>query len=171
MTPEQLAKSKTEHSEQVALFAWCAMASTFGVNAANDQNSYSLAGYAKSLADNGHSIPEPRLGLLYAIHNQGHGDKIRGGRAKAEGVRAGVPDICLPVPRNSNIEVELGNIRQATFYHGLYIELKKEKDGRASKVQNDYIEALKAQGYKVEICHGFKAAIAVILEYLGYRRS
>src|SRR4051812_7142849 len=93
MTPDQLSKSGTEHAHQVALFAWAAVACYHGFAVANL--------WAKSgvLDPQYNRRPIPCLKWLHAIHNQGHGDAIRGGRAKAEGVRKGIPDIFLPFPR------------------------------------------------------------------------
>lgn len=57
----------------------------------------------------------PELKLLYHVPNGGSRKKSEAGRFKAEGVKAGVPDLCLPVARGG--------------YHGLYIELKRLKQG------------------------------------------
>jgi hypothetical protein len=93
----------------------------------------------------------PELALLYAIPNGGKRAKAGAGKLKAEGVKAGVPDICLPVPCGK--------------YHGLYIELKAE-GGRASDSQRSWMAALAAQQYRVHLCIGWHAAKAVIEEYL-----
>ena len=154
MTPEQLAKSKTEHAEQVALFAWCNMAASFGVQAAEDPLSYKVHKHAQIMVDQYLSRPDPRFAMLFAIHNQGHGDAIRGSRAKAEGVKAGVPDLLLAITTN---------------YAGLFIELKKETKGKVSAKQVDWLDKLEGQKYKTAVCFGYKEAIAVILEYLGYQ--
>jgi hypothetical protein len=77
ITPEQLAKSGTEHGEQTALFCWCAE---------------NIATY-------------PELRWFFAIPNGGtRGDDakaraIRGGALKAEGVKAGVADTFLMCAR------------------------------------------------------------------------
>lgn len=89
--------------------------------------------------------------LLFAVPNGGY-RKIRTGiRLKATGVKSGIPDIFLPVTR--------GN------HHGLFIEMKSEK-GTVRKNQKEWHEALRAQGYKVEICRGCDQAVKVIHEYL-----
>ena len=41
-TPAQLAKSGTEHAEQVAFFAWLAMATMRGLEAADDERCYNV---------------------------------------------------------------------------------------------------------------------------------
>jgi hypothetical protein len=112
-----------EHYEQVELFKWV----------------------------DSHAGTIPELSLLFAIPNGGKRDKVTAVKLKAEGVRAGVPDICLPVACGK--------------YHGLYIELKAE-GGRASDSQRSWMAALAAQQYRVHLCVGWHAAKAVIEEYL-----
>lgn len=71
MTPEQFARSGTEHGHQVAVFCWAAL---------NTQK-------------------YPELRWLHAIPNGGLRDKVVAGKLKAEGVKRGVADIFLPVRR------------------------------------------------------------------------
>lgn len=94
----------------------------------------------------------PELALMYHIPNGGSRNKIEAARLKAQGVKKGVPDVCLPVPRG--------------VYAGLYIEMKRKEGGTVSKEQNEYIAALRKQGYRVEVCKGFQAAANVIEEYM-----
>lgn len=94
----------------------------------------------------------PELMLLFAIPNGGLRDKVTASRLKASGVKSGVPDICLPVQRGD--------------YAGLYIELKRLKEGRASDEQNDWIGRLKLQGYAATVCRGWIEASQVISSYL-----
>lgn len=95
----------------------------------------------------------PELGLMYKISNEGKRSRANGGRMKAEGLKKGVPDICLPVARGGQ--------------HGLYIELKRERDGRVSMEQLGWIEALKNQGYCAAVCQGCGEAIELIERYLS----
>jgi hypothetical protein len=94
----------------------------------------------------------PALGMAYAIPNGGARHKATAARLMAEGVRAGVPDLCIPVPRRG--------------YHGLYIELKRTRGGRLSEAQFAYAAALRGYGHRVEVCAGWYAAWAVICDYL-----
>ena len=93
----------------------------------------------------------PELKLLYHIPNGGARDSIEGKHLKAQGVKKGVPDLHLPVPR--------GNA------HGLYIELKK-KGGRVSPEQLWWMEELLKQGYEASICYGWQEASETIRRYL-----
>jgi hypothetical protein len=92
----------------------------------------------------------PELKLLYHIPNGGKREKATARRLKTEGVKPGVPDICLPVARRG--------------YHGLYIELKAR--GKPTAGQLEWIDALNEQGYAAAVCCGMRAAVDLILKYL-----
>lgn len=61
----------------------------------------------------------PELALMYHIPNEGKRSRTGGQRAVAEGLKSGVPDICLPVARGGA--------------HGLYIEMKRQQGSYATK--------------------------------------
>jgi hypothetical protein len=90
--------------------------------------------------------------MMYHIPNGGKRNITTAKRLKAEGVKAGVPDIHLPVPRGE--------------YHGLYIELKKQKGNITTDNQDWWLEELNRQGYCTAVCKGWEAATKVILSYL-----
>lgn len=94
----------------------------------------------------------PELAMLFHIPNGGKRGKAEAGRLKAEGVSAGVPDLCLPVPRGG--------------YHGLYIELKRIKGGEVSKSQKEWLALLNRQGYFAMVCFGWQEAARTITKYL-----
>lgn len=114
----------SEHDEQVAVFSWAA---------------HAQARYVE-------------LAMLYAIPNGGHRHKAVAGKLKAEGVKSGVPDICLPVARGG--------------YHGLYIEIKRVKGGKTSSEQKWWHNMLQRAGYHVVVCKGADDAINCLVEYL-----
>ena len=87
----------TEHDEQVALLKFC----------------------------NLNQVKYPELALLYAIPNGGNRNIVTATKLKAEGVKAGVPDLCLPVPRGG--------------YHGMYLEMKKIAAGLARYSNGGYL--------------------------------
>lgn len=95
------------------------------------------------------------LTLLYHIPNEGKRSHKTGARMKAEGLKTGVPDICLPVARGG--------------HHGLYIELKRVKNSRVTVAQMAWIEALTRQGYVAAVCRGADEAIELITRYLSGR--
>lgn len=97
---------------------------------------------------------------MFAIPNGGHRHKATAGRLKAEGVRAGVPDLCLPVPRNG--------------YGALYIELKAPREpgstkraGKLSPAQSEFGRQLIAAGNAWSVCFGWEEARQHIEGYLG----
>lgn len=98
------------------------------------------------------SAYEPLLKLMYATPNGGLRSKAVAGKLKAEGVKPGVPDICLPVARGG--------------HHGLYIELKRDKTGRVSVEQRAWIDALREQGYRAEVALGWARAADILQQYL-----
>lgn len=91
----------------------------------------------------------PELAMLYHISNEGRRNPRR---AKAEGIKAGVPDLCLPVPRGP--------------YHGLYIEMKRRKGGSLTPEQKGWLERLRGQGYAATRCDGWEQAAKLLLDYL-----
>lgn len=94
----------------------------------------------------------PELGLLYAIPNGGDRDIRVAARLKAEGVRAGVPDLHLPVARGD--------------YHSLYVEMKREGN-TPTDAQKDMHVVLRAAGNRVEVCYSWPEAWNVLMDYLG----
>ena len=98
-----------------------------------------------------HREEYPELEMLHHIPNGGRRDPIEAKHLKEQGVKAGVPDLCLPVPRGG--------------YHGLYIEMKTEH-GHTSEAQERWGEKLTAQGYRWQVCHGWEAAVSTLEWYL-----
>lgn len=97
-----------------------------------------------------------REGLLMAIPNGGARSAVTGARLKAEGVRAGVPDMFLAIP--------------AGGYAGLWLEFKTAR-GRVSREQRLMMETLSAQGYRCEVCRGLSAAVECVERYLDGTRG
>ena len=94
----------------------------------------------------------PELKLLYHIKNETKEGPKQVAIDRRQGVRKGVPDLCLPVARGE--------------YHGLYIELKTEV-GKPSDAQNWWGEQLAGQGYFWGVCHGWESATRVLELYLN----
>ena len=93
----------------------------------------------------------PELALLYHIPNGGKRDAKTATILKRQGVKAGVPDLHLPVARGG--------------YHGLYIELKVG-DNTTTKKQKDWIRELNKQGYLAVVCYGWDEAAKQLLDSL-----
>lgn len=138
MTPEQLAKSDTEAAHQTALFCWASL----------------------------HRFKYPELEWMHHIPNGGSrgGDArsagIAGARLKAQGVKAGVADVFLPVRRGA--------------YSGLYIEFKKPAlrpkkpgtKGGCSDEQLAFRDFVTVQGFGWVVCYTWEDAVGVIERYL-----
>jgi hypothetical protein len=121
---ERKYKEASEHEHQVSLVEWASLAQK--------------------------SIPD--LDMLAAIPNGGFRHKATAGKLKAEGVRAGYPDLVLNVPRGK--------------YHGLFIELKS-MTGSTSAAQKEWLAKLNAAGNHAVVCKGWIAAREVIVWYLA----
>jgi len=113
----------SEHDEQVALFQWAKL----------NEDRY------------------PELALMYANPLGGKRPRRTAARMKAEGARAGVPDITLPVARCG--------------FHGMYIEMKFGK-GRLTPAQDWWLDQLIEQNYNCVVCYGFEDARQQIVNYL-----
>lgn len=88
---------------------------------------------------------------VFHIPNGGSRHPAEAARLKAQGVKAGVPDLCIPVAR--------GN------YHSLYIEMKAPK-GRISEKQSEWLALLREQGMCAIVCYGAENAIQAINAYM-----
>jgi len=96
----------------------------------------------------------PFLGWAFAIPNGELRKKTVAIRLKAEGVKSGVPDTFFPVPCDG--------------YHGLWIEMKRsDKEKNTTKNQKDWIQYLRAAGYRAEVAAGWVPAVHIIIDYFG----
>jgi len=97
----------SEHAHQAALISWWAIA----------HKAFGLPEYA-----------------LLAIPNGGMRNKAVAGKLKAEGVRAGIVDLVLPVSRKG--------------YHSLWIEMKQRQEQNDQRAARVYSVA-RGRGFKV----------------------
>jgi len=116
----------TEATEQIELFRWAEMAKQ----------------------------KHPDLELMYHIPNGGSRNKKEAHNLSLQGVKSGVPDICLPAARGS--------------FHGLYIEMKSD-GGKVSDNQDKWLTALCENGYYTTVSYNCGQAIGVISNYLKLR--
>lgn len=104
----------------------------------------------------------PELKNLFAIPNGGHRHKAVAGKLKAQGVKAGVPDLFLAHPvRKATVNGVSGPCA------GLFIEMKRERGGKVSSEQHDWVVRLLLAGYACVVAKGADEAIKVIRDYLG----
>lgn len=131
MKPEQLAAAGTEHAHQCALFCWA--------------------------QQNHEKYPELEKGF-FSIPNGGERSKSQAGRLKAEGVKSGISDTFLAIPRRG--------------YHGFFLELKRpnsesKSEGKESKTQVDFGQFVTDNGFLYRCCYGWEEAVQSIEWYLG----
>lgn len=126
--PSRLAASGSEHAQQVALFA--------------------------ALAELAVTVPDARW--VFAVSNGFYGTAGQKGKMKAEGLRVGVWDVCVPFPR-------IGKAGGA--YTGLWIELKVGKN-YLSKEQVEFGTAMYRAGWDSGVFYNWEAAFERIKGYL-----
>jgi len=112
----------------------------------------------------------PLIDLLIAIPNGAHlaGDEKQRGiqmrRLKAVGLKPGVADLLLALPRGS--------------WHGLWVEMKKRREdfrgvaeiqSAVSDDQRRFGELMTLVGYRHAVCYGFDEAWPVITSYVEGR--
>lgn len=92
--------------------------------------------------------------LIYHVPNGGHRVKAVAAKLKAQGVKAGIPDLKLPMARGG--------------FFGLYIEFKATppNDAAISASQHERIRKLNDQGYLAVVCRGHFDAMEQIRAYL-----
>lgn len=94
----------------------------------------------------------PELSRLFHVPNGGSRGPAEAGRFKAMGVKPGVPDVFLDVPRGG--------------FHGLRIEMKRRHGGKVSEDQTDWIDYYNSNGYRAVVCYGWDEARMEIEDYL-----
>ena len=112
-----------EENEQATLFRW--------------------ASYAQ--------MQNEELKLMYHIPNEGKRSAAMGARLKAEGLKAGVPDVCLPTAHGG--------------YIGLYIEMKV-KPNKPTEHQKQWLRDLREAGHFTAVCYSWEEAKDLIEEYI-----
>lgn len=96
--------------------------------------------------------------LIYHVPNGGHRAKAVAAKLKAQGVKAGIPDLALPMARGG--------------YFGLYIEFKATVDpAPVSPSQDACISRLNSQGYLAIVCRGHFDAMECLRAYLALPKT
>ena len=91
------------------------------------------------------------LEMIYHCPNGGYRNKIEAANLKRQGVKSGVPDLFLPIPRRNK--------------DGLYIEMKWGNN-KCTPNQNKWILKLSKLDYEVKVCYSSMEAIDAIKNYL-----
>lgn len=127
----------SEHAEQCAVIDWWAHACK------------------------GYGLPEF---ALFAIPNGGARHPVVASKLKAEGVRAGVPDLFLAKPIVMVHQSAVSRHLETTA-HGLWIEMKR-RPNKPSAEQEAVILYLRQRGYHCVIAWNADEAIRTIKAYL-----
>lgn len=90
--------------------------------------------------------------LLFAVPNAARRSPRLGAYLKAEGMLAGVADLCILYP--------------TTEYHSLWIEFKAGKN-KPTDAQLDFLKYANSHNYAAVVCYDLDTAIAVTKEYLA----
>ena len=98
------------------------------------------------------SAAMPELKMLVHIANERKCTPAQGQRLREMGVRKGMPDLFLFVPRGS--------------YHGLAVEMKRTRGGVVSDEQREMLAALEAMGYAASVARGWEQASDIISDYI-----
>lgn len=91
--------------------------------------------------------------MIYHIPNEGKRKERTGANLKRIGMKKGVPDLCVAVPKLN--------------LHGLYIELKLNNKKKVTNEQIQWIEDLTKRGYAATVCFNGDEAITLITAYIN----
>lgn len=101
---------------------------------------------------------------LIAVPNEGRRSPRSGNKFRKLGMKAGVSDLFLAYPQNS--------------IHGLWIEMKKQRqhfeserqaDNAETVIQKVWRDRMESIGYMGRVCYGADHAIHTICIYLGLK--
>ena len=90
---------------------------------------------------------------VFHIPNGGQRGKVCAANLKRQGVRAGVPDLCIPLACKGS--------------HGLYIEMKRRKGYQIRPAQARWLNRLNKAGYLARMCAGSDSAIELVRQYVA----
>lgn len=136
ITPEDLA-GDSEHSQQVALFAWAAL---------------NCGQY-------------PALAYMFAIPNGFFGSAQQKAKMKAEGLRTGVCDVMLPYAVYTGGPLNFKQYH-GCFIEMKIEKYRNHKDGGCSEAQIDFIDFVSRQGYYCKVCYSWIEARDTLISYL-----
>lgn len=96
-------------------------------------------------------LQDVRYKSIFAIPNAGLRSPAAAAYYKAEGLKAGVPDLFVAVKEKK--------------YAGLFIEMKRPGEV-PNENQSDWLDRLTRNGYLCAVCRSTKAAMELIEDYL-----
>jgi len=87
-------------------------------------------------------------------------------KAKATGYVKGFPDLQICFPMERGVEGE-GGTHRGGVYHGLFLEIKKDKKSYPTKEQKEWVAYLNEQGYCARVTKGLDESLEVIDAYFN----
>jgi hypothetical protein len=110
---------------------------------------------AELIAEFRQRYPVDGMLLIHVPNGGSRKNAFEGWRLKQQGVRAGVSDLFLPVARGG--------------FFGLWIEFKAAppNDADPTEAQLEWLELMRGQGYRAELCLGIESALAVLDDYMS----
>lgn len=128
---------RTEHEEQSALINWCLLSEDMQTD----------------------PVRRNALRWVHAVPLGFHKSPAARMKAKREGVKSGVLDICVPAPELRN------GVRKSGNYNGLYIEMKR-KGEKLRPTQNEFMDYLALVHYRSDLCYTWREAARIIVAHL-----
>lgn len=107
-----------------------------------DQEQVALASYLDMVARD----------KWFHVPNGSHKSIAQRMRFKRLGLKPGVPDVWVVIPKKG--------------FYGLVIEMKRQKGGVVSDEQKKWVEYLRNVGFSVHVCKGAGPAVEVVNWYL-----
>lgn len=95
----------------------------------------------------------PELEMLFSVPFDDNKLVSSGKKSADEGLKNGVPDICLPISNGK--------------FSSLWIKLKSSKYAKLTDKQQWWIDNLNTKGCLAVTCFGYEAARDIILNYLN----
>jgi hypothetical protein len=116
-----------------------------------------------AFAHNSFGVRDERV--LMHIPNGGGRSVVEAKILKGQGVRPGVPDLFLAVPRPPT---PFSSSVFSGASSGMWIELKAGAKSPVTELQHAMHATLRAHGYVVLVCRTFDEAIKAIADYLKF---
>jgi hypothetical protein len=124
------------------------------INPSEHQMQCAIVKYANSLVYKGRKIGD----YLFAIPNGGYRNKFEAKRLKGQGVKAGVSDLFLAIPRIGNNIIACG----------LWMEVKTQK-GKITEEQAAWFNRMLDVKYAFIVVRSVDDGIQAIKNYLGIK--
>ena len=107
-----------------------------------------------------------RWGLIYAVPNGGKRSPKTAAKLKEEGVKAGVPDVCVPCAGMVKDPFADTGEQKSFVNHALYIEFKAGRNSMTT-AQHLFANGLVKMGNHHVVCRSAEEAIDLVTDWLS----